>query len=129
MLAALLFVWYQVQKLQKFENENRAGFVKNSMKTAFNMYNGQYNVMVFNTGRNFEDKFRGVIKEYEVIYDGWIGNVPYWVWIFEEGEFTNKGDGGYINWSFIGSFEKNDKHVIFTKNPKKLDNYSKPDER
>lgn len=25
---------------------------------------------------------------------------------FEDGTFVNNGDGGYINWTFIGSFDR-----------------------
>jgi hypothetical protein len=125
MLAALLFVWYQVQKYQKFTNSNREGFVKNLMEKAFNANNGQYNVMVFNTGQHYEEKFRGLKYHGTEIYKG---NINYSIWAFEEGEFTNKGDGGYINWSFKGSFKRSgdkDNHVIFYNESKKLDNYSK----
>lgn len=26
--------------------------------------------------------------------------------VFEDGTFVNNGDGGYINWTFVGSFDR-----------------------
>lgn len=37
----------------------------------------------------------------------------YGIWAFENGEFTNKGDGGWINWAFKGSFDRDGSHVKF----------------
>ncbi|MBJ3792196.1 stress protein, partial [Bacillus sp. OA1] len=33
--------------------------------------------------------------------------------VFEDGEFTNKGDGGWINWAFRGWFDRDGGHVKF----------------
>ncbi len=35
------------------------------------------------------------------------------IWVFEDGEFTNKGDGGWINWAFRGWFDRDGGHVKF----------------
>ncbi|MFP3821487.1 stress protein, partial [Bacillus sp. SIMBA_008] len=33
--------------------------------------------------------------------------------VFEDGSFTNKGDGGWINWAFRGWFDRDGDHVEF----------------
>ncbi|MCY9376009.1 hypothetical protein MOF34_12935 [Bacillus sp. T17B1] len=33
------------------------------------------------------------------------------IWVFEDGSFTNKGDGGWINWAFRGWFDRDDSTV------------------
>jgi hypothetical protein len=38
---------------------------------------------------------------------------PYGVYVFCSGEFILKGDGGYINWGFRGSYKRNDNKVTF----------------
>lgn len=37
-----------------------------------------------------------------VEYDG----ITFGIWVFEDGTFVNNGDGGYINWTFVGSFDR-----------------------
>ncbi|KAF2871454.1 hypothetical protein BDV95DRAFT_606895 [Massariosphaeria phaeospora] len=34
---------------------------------------------------------------------------------FEEGDLTNEGDGGYLNWAFTGHFDRNGNKVHFNK--------------
>jgi len=33
-----------------------------------------------------------------------MGTIGYEIYVFDDGEFTNLGDGGYINWAFAGNF-------------------------
>ncbi|MEA5603976.1 hypothetical protein [Nostoc sp. UHCC 0252] len=95
--------------------QNREGFVKNLSETGFFQGGQQYNVMVFNLSQGYTKNFNNGIKTYfSAVYDG----VIYGTWIFEDGEFTNEGDGGYINWAFQGWFERTGDqghHVIFRK--------------
>ncbi|MEU3990685.1 stress protein [Streptomyces platensis] len=84
--------------------QNREGFVKSFMESAFYAAGGKYNVMVHNLSQGYEDHFNGVQSFGTATYDG----VVYGIWVFEDGEFTNKGDGGYINWAFRGVFERPD---------------------
>ncbi|MEU6332811.1 stress protein [Streptomyces sp. NPDC047049] len=84
--------------------QNRDGFVKNLMETAFYESGQHYNVMVHNLSQPYEDKLNGVKQYGSATYDG----VTYGIWIFEDGEFTNQGDGGYINWAFRGVWERPD---------------------
>ena len=33
-----------------------------------------------------------------------VGTIGYEIYVFDDREFTNLGDGGYINWAFAGNF-------------------------
>ncbi|PAC98743.1 stress response protein YvgO [Bacillus paralicheniformis] len=93
------------------QNANRKGFVKNMMESTFYSAGQRYNVMVFNLSQEYEDHFTGVKFYGSAVLNG----VVYGIWVFESGEFTNKGDGGWDNWAFRGWFDRNDKHVTFYK--------------
>ncbi|MBE9217695.1 hypothetical protein [Dolichospermum flos-aquae] len=92
-------------------SKDRGGFVKNVMNTAFYGSEQRYNVMVFNLSQNYQQSFRGVKFYGSAVYDG----VTFGIWVFENGEFINQGDGGWINWAFSGWFERNGKYVKFRK--------------
>ncbi|MGD6818740.1 stress protein [Metabacillus sp. 84] len=91
--------------------ENRDGFVKGAMENAFYAADENYNVMVMNLSQGYDEQLNGVEFFETVEYDG----VTFGVWVFEDGEFTNEGDGGYINWAFRGWFERDDMTVKFSK--------------
>ncbi|MDA1475244.1 stress response protein YvgO [Bacillus changyiensis] len=93
------------------QSANRSGFVKNCMESAFYAAGQRYNVMVFNLSQNYQERLRGVKFYGSANYHG----VIYGIWVFENGEFTNQGDGGWINWAFKGWFDRNGKHVTFRK--------------
>lgn len=84
--------------------ENREGFVKNLMNTAWYESGEKYNVVVRNLSQDYDENLNGVQTYGSAEYDG----VTYGIWIFEDGEFTNKGDGGWINWAMRGVFERTD---------------------
>ncbi|MDM5152688.1 stress protein [Bacillus sp. DX1.1] len=88
---------------------NRSGFVKGVMESAFYAAGQRYNVMVFNLNQNYDDHFNGVKFFGTTVYDG----ITFGIWVFEDGEFTNQGDGGWINWAFRGWFDRNGSHVKF----------------
>jgi hypothetical protein len=47
-----------------------------------------------------------------------VGTIGYEIYVFDDGEFTNLGDGGHINWAFAGNFVRdpdNGKKVHFFK--------------
>ncbi|AIX08015.1 MULTISPECIES: hypothetical protein [Bacillus] len=92
-------------------NQNRGGWVKNVMETAFYAANGNYNVMVFNLNQEYQERFRGVKFYGSAVYDG----ITYGIWVFEDGSFDNNGDGSWINWAFKGWFDRDNKHVEFHK--------------
>lgn len=91
------------------QNANRSGFVKNMMESTFYSAGQKYNVMVFNLAQNYEDHFRGVKFYGSAVLNG----VVYGIWVFEDGEFTNQGDGGWDNWAFRGWFDRDGKYVKF----------------
>gem|GEM_PF-3382020 len=96
-------------------SQNRPGFVKGLMEQATFAANGKYNVMVFNMSQPYERNLRDVKFFKQVNYQG----VPYGVWIFTDGNFTNKGDGGFINWAFSGKFQRsgNQGHTVTFQKP------------
>ncbi|WP_446476026.1 stress protein [Bacillus velezensis] len=89
--------------------QNRDGFVKNLMESSFYASGQKYNIMVFNLSQEYEDHFNGVQFYGSAVYDG----ITYGIWVFEDGSFTNKGDGGWINWAFRGWFDRDGDHVEF----------------
>lgn len=92
-------------------NSDRSGFVKGLMESASHQAGDKYNVMVFNLGNDYERSLNGIQFFASTPYQ----NLTFGIWIFEDGEFINKGDGGWINWAFSGVFDRNDKHVEFKK--------------
>ncbi|MFN2745743.1 MULTISPECIES: hypothetical protein [Bacillus] len=93
------------------QSNNRSGFVKNCMETAFYSAGQRYNVMVFNLSQGYHNGLRGVKFYGSANYHG----VIYGIWVFESGQFTNQGDGGWINWAFKGWFDRNGQTVTFRK--------------
>ncbi|MPQ25037.1 stress response protein YvgO [Bacillus paralicheniformis] len=92
-------------------SSNRGGFVKSCMETAFYSSGQRYNVMVFNLSQSYHNDLRGVKFFGTANYHG----VFYGIWVFESGQFTNQGDGGWINWAMKGWFDRNGKTVTFRK--------------
>lgn len=92
-------------------DQNRDAFVKNLMETAFYKAGERYNVMVCNLNNDYENRLNNVKMYASANYRG----IIFGIWIFEDGEFTNRGDGGWINWAFRGWFERNGGHVRFRK--------------
>jgi hypothetical protein len=90
--------------------QNRSGFVKDLMEKSFYAADQKYNVMVFNMSQEYEDQFQGVQLYASTTYDT---DIIYGIWLFESGDFTNKGDGGWINWAFRGWFDRDGSHVKF----------------
>jgi hypothetical protein len=84
------------------QSQNREGFVKGLANKAFYYHQGKYNIMVFNLSQGFAPALRGVQYFKQVNYNG----VNYGIWAFKDGTFTNTGDGGYINWAFVGSWTR-----------------------
>jgi hypothetical protein len=95
------------------KSQNREGFVKVLANKAFYFHNGKFNVMVFNMQQGYSSNLQGVQYFKHVEYNG----VNYGLWVFKKGTFTNTGDGSYINWNFMGKFNrggKNNRVVTFT---------------
>ncbi|CAM5552188.1 stress response protein YvgO [Streptomyces spiroverticillatus] len=99
------------EALRGINTDDRGSFVQQAVEKAFNASGGRHNVMLFNLSQGYDDRFSNV-KIYANVK--W-GNVYYGLWIFENGEFTNTGDGGWINWGMYGWFERNGGHVKFNR--------------
>lgn len=89
--------------------QNRDAFVKNLANTAFYAAQSKYHVMVFNLNVAHSHGLEGVKSYGSASYDG----IIYGIWVFEKGWFHNQGDGGYINWAFIGWFHREGGYVSF----------------
>ncbi|NMO13652.1 stress protein [Pyxidicoccus fallax] len=102
---------------------NREGFVKGLLYSARHQTGGKYNVVVANLGNKHEASgLRNVVYYQTFNY----GDLVYGVWAFEDGVFDNQGDGGFINWTFDGLWERQDPNgqsnprgmrVVFRKKP------------
>lgn len=90
-------------------SQNRDAFVKNLAYTAFYNAGSRYNVMVFNLNVDHSQSFHGVKMYASANYHG----IIFGIWVFEGGRFHNKGDGGYINWAFVGWFDRDHGVVDF----------------
>ncbi|MFF5448014.1 stress protein [Streptomyces sp. NPDC012888] len=99
------------EALRSISTDDRGAFVQEAMNKAFDAAGGRHNVMLFNLSQNYDDRFNGTRVYANVQW----GNIHYGLWIFESGEFTNQGDGGWINWGFRGWFERNGGHVKFNR--------------
>ncbi|MGW5849009.1 hypothetical protein ACWFQ8_13845 [Streptomyces sp. NPDC055254] len=97
--------------LRGIKTDDRGAFVRDAVDKAFNAAGGRHNVMLFNLSQNYDDQFQGTRVYANVQW----GNIHYGLWIFESGQFTNNGDGGWINWGFVGWFERNGGHVKFNR--------------
>jgi len=77
----------------------------------------QYNIIVWKDSAKESAHFNGVVEQGHTVAgecDNVVGEDADFFWaIFEDGEFTRKGDGGYRNWAFRGHFERDGNHVQF----------------
>jgi hypothetical protein len=80
---------------------DRATCVKNTAQEAYNQARGKRNVMVFNLQQKYSHRLVG-----DDFRRASCNGIPLGVWTFRSGTFINKGDGGYINWTFIGNFRR-----------------------
>ncbi|MGW5849008.1 stress protein [Streptomyces sp. NPDC055254] len=89
--------------------QNRSGYVKSLMEGAFYESGQRYNVMVINDANRYTPNLHGVV------YDAKVSGIhgKYRVLVFESGQFTNHGDGGWINWAFRGWFDRDGGYVNF----------------
>lgn len=73
------------------------------------------NVLIFHDQNSVFHPDVGFHSHYELDLEGYFGTRTqgYEVWVFNSGTFTHAGDGGYINWAFSGSFDRNDNQVTF----------------
>ncbi|MFD8577969.1 stress protein [Streptomyces virginiae] len=97
--------------LRAIKTDNRGTFVQEAVDKAFKAAGSRHNVMLFNLSQNYNDQFQGTRVYANVQW----GNIHYGLWVFESGQFSNQGDGGWINWGFVGWYERNGGHVKFNR--------------
>jgi len=92
-------------------NADREAFVKTLLETVISSTRGQHNVMIFNMRQGFDfnpDRSRSWFTSQS--YQG----ILFGIWVFAGPvRFVNQGDGGWINWGFYGSFNRNGGTVDF----------------
>ncbi|MCP9956650.1 hypothetical protein [Streptomyces sudanensis] len=100
---------YQIVNNAIERNQNRSGYVKSLMEGSFYEAGQRYNVMVINDANRYSSNLHGVV------YDAKVRGIhgTYRVIVFESGQFTNHGDGGWINWAFRGWFDRDGGYVNF----------------
>ncbi|MGF1677391.1 MAG: hypothetical protein ACFCUV_27480 [Rivularia sp. (in: cyanobacteria)] len=93
---------------------NRSACVKAASEAAYSRVGQRANVMVFNLNQNYAKKFTGRPLFRRISCAG----VTYGLWVFKSGTFQNRGDGGFINWTFQGNWKRTgreNKTVIFSR--------------
>lgn len=95
--------------ISAIDEDNRGEFVRRAVEEAFQASGGRYSVVMMNLSQGYEERL-----ETKRLYANvrW-GSINYGLWIAEAGEFTNTGDGGYINWAFKGWFDRDGDTVRF----------------
>lgn len=72
-------------------------------------HQSRHNVVVINNELEYHLNVKGTVERFVVkFYQQRKPNmVPYEVVVFKEGTLVNMGDGGDINWDWMGNFERN----------------------
>jgi len=91
------------------EEDNRGEFVRQAVDAAHREAGGQYDVVLMNLSQGYEERLEGKRLYANVRW----GAINYGLWIAESGQFTNTGDGGYINWGFKGVFDRDGNTITF----------------
>jgi hypothetical protein len=98
-------------------NKDRGAWMKSMGEQLRAKYGAKYNVMVFNMQQDydFNPGPPGTYKFIQTTFDGGLtGKINYGIWVFRSAAvFTNKGDGGFINWSFSGHTARDKGKVTF----------------
>lgn len=93
-------------------DQNRGGYVKSLMEGAFYDAGQRYNVMVVKSDHPYS------FSLVNIVYDARVSSGAYpdfRVLVFDSGQFTNHGDGSYINWAYRGWFTRSGMTVTFRK--------------
>ncbi|KAI1111761.1 hypothetical protein F5Y14DRAFT_424359 [Nemania sp. NC0429] len=69
-------------------------------------HDSSHNVLVINNDLEYQLNVTGVVEDRQVIYKGLSRTVPFRVVVFNRGTVLNLGDGGFINWEFIGNYKR-----------------------
>ncbi|GAA2841267.1 stress protein [Crossiella cryophila] len=92
-------------------NQNRSGFVNGIMEGSFYDAGQRYNVMVTKQNHPYTANLHNIVYD-AIVHSGY---PDFRVIVFESGTFTNRGDGGHINWAFRGWFTRDGMTVNFRK--------------
>ncbi|MUL43234.1 stress protein [Streptomonospora sp. PA3] len=95
--------------ISAIDEDNRGEFVRRAVDEAFQASGGRYNVIMMNLSQGYEERLEAKRLYANVRW----GSINYGLWIAEAGEFTNTGDGGYINWAMKGWFDRDGMTVRF----------------
>ncbi|KAL0955224.1 hypothetical protein HGRIS_004126 [Hohenbuehelia grisea] len=104
----------------KQDKLNRGEFTKN-LVSQMHQQHPDFNWIVCHTKHTYKfDGQRGVDwdhrhQEFDIKVGGTIG---YEIYNLKSGDFTRQGDGGYLNWAYIGNIKTTDqggKHIVFNK--------------
>jgi hypothetical protein len=96
---------------------DRGAWVRALLEQLKSQTQGRLNIVVFNMQQGFDfNPPPGTFKFTQATFDGGLsGKITYGIWAFSSGvTFTNKGDGGFINWAFYGVFTRNGGVVTFS---------------
>ncbi|KAI1122496.1 hypothetical protein F5Y10DRAFT_287163 [Nemania abortiva] len=86
---------------------SRAEWVNHlTLYTYWNRHDSSHNVLVINNDLEYQLNVTGVVEDRQVIYKGLSRTVPFRVVVFDRGTVLNLGDGGFINWEFIGNYKR-----------------------
>jgi hypothetical protein len=92
-------------------NQEREAFVKTLLETVTSNINGSHNIMIFNMQQGFD--FNPDWQWTWFTSDSYQG-IVFGIWVFRgPTQFVNQGDGGWINWGFYGSFNRDGGTVVF----------------
>lgn len=69
-------------------------------------HNGRHNVLVINDDLQYHFLPVDVVEEFRVVYHDKTHSVPYRIVVFQQGDLLNLGDGGDINWDWMGNFKR-----------------------
>jgi len=91
------------------ETIDRGQWVLRMTRHVFNeRHEGQHNVVVINKELEYHFDIEGIVERHHAKYYEPPSSrlVPYDVVVFREGVLHNMGDGGDINWDWMGNFER-----------------------
>lgn len=96
-------------------NTSRAAWVLRMTRHVFtSRHAGRHNVVVINNDLPYhfapEDEVERFMIEYKNSERPWV--VPYSVVVFGQGVLVNRGDGGDINWDWMGNFKREGDGVL-----------------
>ena len=80
-------------------------------------HQSRHNVIIINNELEYHLNVKGIVERFVVNFHQHQSpkTVPYEVVVFEEGTLVNLGDGGDINWDWMGNFVRNGTKLLIFK--------------